>query len=113
MTVAQQSPIDAARLSLLAERVLQVDASSPAAQRLAAQLSAAATATGTNASRSRVLIDSAATGLTALLKDGLRPAAPASVPEETRRLQALLDAALRDASRTARSTPDGRTRERP
>ncbi len=98
MSVAHTSPPDAARLAQLAERVLHIDASSPASQRLAAQLTAAAAATGTPA-RVRILIDSAATGLTVILGDGLRPAAPAPRAGETRQLQAELDAALREAAR--------------
>ena len=107
MLVAQQPSLDAPRLSLLAERVLQIDASSPVAQRLSAQLASAAADTRRPGSRSRLLIDSAATGLTALLEEGLRPAAPAPATGETRRLQAGLEAALRDAIARPRAN-DGR-----
>lgn len=100
ITVAQRAPLDGARLSLLAERVLQTDATSPAAQKLSAQLSAAsdAIASGSAAStRTQRLLDSAATGLTTLLRSGARPAAHEPFARSTRRLQSDLDAALKSA----------------
>lgn len=84
---------------VLAERVLQVDASSPAAQRIAAQLDRAGAAFATAASASdgatnaRLLLDSAATGLTRMLRDGARPSPLPPPPTELRQLQRALNAA--------------------
>jgi hypothetical protein len=112
VAATQASPFDASRLSLLAERVLQVDASSPASQRLAAQLSAASMAASTNSSRSRALIDSAAIGLTTLLGSGVRPSAGGGTPADVRRLQSALDDALRGAGFNA-GRNEGSANERP
>ncbi len=90
----------------LAERLLQIDASSAATQRIAAQLTAADAAT--SATARRVLRDSAVVGLTDVLRRDMRPAAAAPIPADARRLQAALDAtrdATRDAARGAERRP--------
>jgi len=88
----------------IAERLLQVDPSSVIAQRVAAQLSAVAPSASSgraplNASQ-RVMLDSAATGLTSLLRTDARASAPASRSLGARRLQAALEAALRSTPRS-------------
>lgn len=76
----------------LAERVLQIDASSPATQRIAAQLNALGMArsstnrAGTGKVQMQALVDSAATALTDLLVDGMRPSPLAPPPAELRQL---------------------------
>ncbi len=99
-TEQDTAPHNPAQFIALAERVLQLDASTPAAQRIAAQLAAAGTAFSNSPTslRARVLLDSAAMGLTALQRPLLRPAASAAVPIELRRLRADLEAALRNAA---------------
>ena len=92
------------QFTALAERVLQTDAASPRAQRVAAQLAAAGAASTSvpSSPRVRALLDSAAIGLTALQADGLRPAAGVAMPAALRRLQADLEASLREAHNSAR-----------
>ena len=94
----------ASQFTALAERVLQTDAASPRAQRVAAQLAAAGAASTSvpSSPRVRALLDSAAIGLTALQADGLRPAAGVAMPAALRRLQADLEASLREAHNSAR-----------
>jgi hypothetical protein len=82
----------------LAERVLQLDASTPTAQRIAGQLSALASANGAPSTpRTRMLLDSIATALTQLQLGMLRPAAGDASPAELRRLQSNLDLNMRRA----------------
>ena len=94
---------DAARFTALAQRVLQIDASSLASQGIAAQLAAAGTVFSESPSSRRVtaLLDSAATALTTLQRDELRPAAHAPLLAELRRLQSLLESGRRKASDAA------------
>lgn len=87
----------------LAERVLQIDASSPATVQIAAQLNAVSTqaaalkrfASGSAPAQAQVraLVDSAATGLTDLLRKGLRPSPLAPPPAELQQLERELRAA--------------------
>ena len=93
----------AERFTALAERVLQIDASSAAAQRVATLLAAAGTAVSASPTSPRVqaLLDSAATTITTMQRDGLRPAAPAPLPWEQRRLQLLIESARRAAGNAA------------
>lgn len=104
--------IDRAQASLLAERVLRLDASSPAAQRVAAHLSAAGSA-GASAPRVQALLDSAATAMTALLRARLRPSAPTTDTRDARRLQSALDAASGTSREAVRgATPNAVVRPR-
>jgi len=104
--------IDRAQASLLAERVLRLDASSPSAQRVAAHLSAAGSA-GASAPRVQALLDSAATAMTALLRARLRPSAPTTGTRDARRLQSALDAASGTSREAVRgATPNAVVRPR-
>lgn len=89
-------PRDASELTALAERVLQIDPSAKTAQRVAAQLSAASAAPGDDGKVRAVtaLLDSAATGLTGMMRESLRPAASAPLPRELRELQSHLQSHL-------------------
>ena len=90
-------PGDAAQASLLAERVLQVDASAKQLQDVAAQLANAATALSDGRSdEARSLLDRAATGLAGAIRGQLLDA-----PRERRVDDALLQGALRDAMRAS------------
>ncbi len=97
----------------IAQRLLQTDPSSRATQRIAALLTDAGAAAAPQAAR--VLLDSAAVGLTALLRDGLRPAASAPMSADARRLHAGLEAALGRSPQpgTPAATGPIRRRERP
>lgn len=105
-TTPRESPEGSVPFNTLAERVLQLDATTPASQRIAAQLAAAGAAFRQSPSSARVqaLLDSAATELTLLQRERLRPAAPAPAPAEMRRLQAKLDAAARSNGNTTRTS---------
>lgn len=102
----------------LAERLLQVDASSPPAQRIAAQLDRAGAALAasnrakggpaTGVPTVRVLLDSAATGLTNMLRSGARPTPLAPPPAELRQLQRELTSA-RGVGRATGSTTGSAT----
>ena len=91
----------------IATRVLQIDPSSPVAQRVATQLTAASqrslAARGRRDPLRQVLLDSAATGLTSLLRVDARPSAPSSRALDARRLQSALDDAFSAAQRSPRS----------
>ena len=89
-------PRDASELTALAERVLQIDPSAKTAQRVAAQLSAASAALG-DAGKVRAVtaqLDSAAIGLTGMMRESLRPAASAPLARELRELQSHLQSHL-------------------
>ena len=111
MMLGRGASRDAAPFAVLAERVLQIDASSPTSQRVAAQLAAlGANNDASSAPRTRMLLDSIATALTELQVDMLRPAAGGAWPTELRRLQSNLDISRRriagDSAR--RASPRGR-----
>jgi hypothetical protein len=89
LALSAHPPSDAGVLTSLAERVLQIDATSPVAQRIASQLSAAGRASWTSAA-AKMQLDSAATALSGVVRDGLRPAASAAPTPSARRLQSLL-----------------------
>ncbi|MBL0173380.1 MAG: hypothetical protein IPP90_22360 [Gemmatimonadaceae bacterium] len=103
IALGDQATPDAGRFTALAERVLQIDASSAAAQRIATQLAAAGAAFSASSAspRVRALLDSAATAITTIQRVDLRPAAPAPLPSEQRRLQSLIESARRDTGRAA------------
>ncbi len=93
----------------IATRVLQVDPSSPVAQRVATQLTAA----GQRSPSARVRVDlakqasldSAATGLTSMLRGEVRPSAPSSRSLDARRLQSAINEALGAGRRSPGSRP--------
>ena len=94
-------PSDASELTALAERVLQIDPSAKTAQRVAAQLSAASAALG-DAGKVRAVtaqLDSAAIGLTGMMRESLRPAASAPLPRELRELQSHLQSQTQSRAR--------------
>ena len=95
-------PGDASELTALAERVLQIDPSAKTAQRVAAQLSAASAALG-DAGKVRAVtaqLDSAAIGLTGMMRESLRPAASAPLPRELRELQSHLQSHLQSQTQS-------------
>jgi hypothetical protein len=93
----------------IATRLLQVDPSSPVAQRVATQLTAAGqqslSARTRVAPSTQALLDSAATGLTSMLRSEVRPSATSSRSLDARRLQSALDEALGAGQRSPRLRP--------
>ncbi len=89
----------------LAERLLQTDASSPATQRIARQLTEASAAPSTRTVQA--LLDSAVTGLTSVLERDLRPASAAASSADARRLRARLEESLSRVPGANRRTPGG------
>ena len=85
-----------ARLSVIAERVLRVDPSSEALQAVSAQLASAAGAiAGGRAVEGRMLLDSAALGLGAVIRADLVKGPVRALPSDVQRLEGALVDALR------------------
>lgn len=91
---------DGAAAAALGQRVLQIDASAPTAQRIAARL---ATMGSSGSARGRVARDSIVEAVSRWVASGLRPAASDVAPHALQRMRATLEAARDPAA--PRATP--------